>query len=82
MTTPAVKLGDKEREVLALIARGHYTCASLATATGRASEGCAQTAASLVRKGLAVRERPGGIVHFRLTNAGRRWLPRRAARRP
>lgn len=63
------RISAKEAQVLELILGGHDTGPRLAAKTGRSPQGCHQTAASLVRKGWAARQREAA-VRYRVTGAG------------
>lgn len=70
-----MRTSKTQQEILQLIVKGHTTGAKLSAATGRSAQGCAQTAASLIRRGWLTRERYGaGPVLYKITPDGRKAL--------
>src|SRR5882672_309687 len=68
-----VKLTGRERDVLKAIAKGpaHWIVFIHGTGSDHTPQGCHQTAASLVRKGMATRQMTGRYVSYTITPAGK-----------
>jgi len=65
------RLTSAQRRALAALAdAGEHSPARLASALGTSQHGAAQTAASLVRRGHALRLRDRGRVFYKITGQG------------